>query len=805
MKLTLSWLKDHLDTDTGAAAVAEKLTAIGLEVEGVEDRAAALAAFTVAYVQSAEKHPNADKLRVCMVDTGREVLQVVCGAPNARAGMYGVFAAAGTVVPGTGLKLTKSMIRGVESNGMLCSEREMGLGQDHDGIIDLPGQPVVGSPFARAMGLDDPVIDINITPNRGDCLGVAGVARDLAAGGMGALKTLQPKAAAGGFACPVPIGLHFQAGTESACPMFAGRLVKGVKNGPSPEWLQRRLKAIGLRPISALVDITNYISFDRGRPLHVYDAAKLKGEIHARLARAGESLEALDGKTYALDPEMCVIADETGVLGLGGVMGGLATGCTEGTRDVFIESAYFDPIRTARTGRMLGINSDARYRFERGVDPAFVVPGLELATQMVLELCGGEASRLLVAGTPPHIGVTVERFDPDHVRRLTGIAMPEAEALGILQRLGFTLSGPKPYRVTAPSWRGDIKGAADLVEEVTRIHGLAHVPSTPLPRLSAVTAAVLTPMQRRARNARRTLAARGLTEAVTWSFVSKKHAALFGGGVHEALELANPISADLDVMRPSVLPALLQMAARNDARGHGDSALFEIGPQFHGTEPGEQSQMATGLRKGAGPRDWSKQPWSADVFAAKADALAALEAAGFAAENAQITDGAGSNSVSWYHPGRYGEVRLGPKVLLARFGELHPRVLEAMDVAGPVAAFEVFLDAVPAPKAKATKVKPRFERSDLPAVERDFAFLVKEDVAAAELVKAALGVDRMLIKSARVFDVYQGKGVDPRFKSLAVSVRMEPREKTMTEAEIEAVAEKIIAAVRKATGASLRA
>jgi phenylalanyl-tRNA synthetase beta chain len=803
MKLTLSWLKDHLDTEAGADEIAAKLTAIGLEVEGVEDRARDLAAFTVAFVKSAEKHPNADKLSVCMVDTGRETTQVVCGAPNARMGMYGVFAKSGTIIPGSGMELKKSTIRGVESNGMLCSMREMGLGQDHDGIIDLSDRPgigaLVGKPFVETLGQNDPVIDINVTPNRGDCLGVSGIARDLAAAGMGTLKTPAPKAHSGTFECPISISVRFSSETANACPVFAGRVVRGVKNGPSPAWLQRRLTAIGLRPISALVDITNYISYDRGRPLHVYDADKVKGEIHARLAKPDETLIGLDGKSYALDPEMCVIADSNGVLGLGGVMGGASTGCTDETVNVFIESAYFDPVRTARTGRVAGINSDARYRFERGVDPDFVIPGLELATQLALDLCGGEASEVFVAGSPPAIGAEIAQFDPDHVRRLTGIEIPQSEVIAILRRLGFAVSGAAPFRVKAPSWRSDIKCAADLVEEVTRIYGLDKVPATPLPRLHAVTRPVMTTGQKRVRAARRLLAARGFSEAMTWSFTAKAHAALFGGAV-ERLELANPISADLDVMRPSVLPGLLAAAARNAARGQGDLALFEIGPQFDGPEPGEQSLVACGIRKGAGPRHWSKREWNAHVFAAKADALAVLETIGAPVDS--LT--AAAEAPGWYHPGRSGVLKLGPRAILARFGELHPKTLASMDVTGPIAAFEVFVNLVPEPKIKATRTKPKLNASAFQAVERDYAFQVRSSVPAAEIVRAAQGADKTLIASVRVFDVYEGKGVEDGHKSLAISVRMEPRERTLTDADIEAVSQKIVAAVMKATGATLR-
>ncbi|MFM9862962.1 MAG: phenylalanine--tRNA ligase subunit beta [Micropepsaceae bacterium] len=796
MKFTLSWLKDHLDTDAPVEKIADTLTHIGLEVESVHDKAKDLAPFTVAFVVSAEKHPNADKLRVCIVDTGTEKLQVVCGAPNARAGMKGVFAHAGVTVPGTGLELKKSSIRGVESNGMLCSEREMGLSGEHDGIIELPEDAPVGKPFAEIMGLTDPVIEIKLTPNRPDCTGVRGVARDLAAAGVGHLKSEQATKINPRFKNAVAIGLHFDDKSKNACPVFAGRMVKGVKNGPSPAWLQQRLKAVGLRPISALVDITNLISLDRARPLHVYDADKLKGEIHARLAKNGESVLALDGKTYELDAEMCVIADDNGVLGLGGVMGGESTGVTELTTNVFIESAYFDPVRTARTGRELGINSDARYRFERGVDPEYVTPGLDLATKLVLDLCGGEASDVTVAGRAPDTKRDIT-FDPALVEKLCGMKIHAGEAMTILDRLGFR--AVVGTRVAVPSWRPDINGPADLVEEVVRIAGFDKIPSTPLPRPASVPLPVLTPMQKRVRAAKRTLAARGLTETMTWSFVSKAQAALFGG-VPDALLLANPISADLDAMRPSVLPGLLAAAQRNAARGAKDLALFEVGPQFSGPEPGEQLTAASAIRVGAGPRNWGKQPWNADVFQAKADVMAILESCGFAADAAQVT----ADAPAWFHPGRSGALRLGPKNVLAYFGELHPRVLAAFDLTGPVAAFEVMLETLPTQKAKPTKTKPKLDLPEYQAVERDFAFLVDAKVPAADIVKAAATADRTLIESVTVFDVYEGKGVDPGKKSLAIAVRLQPKDRTLQDAEIETVSSKIVGAVTKATGATLR-
>jgi phenylalanyl-tRNA synthetase beta chain len=797
MKFTLSWLKEHLDTAADAATIADKATNIGLEVESVEDKGASLAAFTVARVISALPHPNADKLRLCMVNTGRETVQVVCGAPNAREGLIGVFAPPGTYIPGSDFTLSVAKIRGVESRGMLCSERELQLSAEHDGIIELPPSTPVGSPAAVALGLDDPVIDVAITPNRGDCTSVHGIARDLAAAGVGALKSGAVAPVPGRFASPITTALDFPVGAENACPMFAGRYIRGVKNGPSPEWLQKRLKAIGLRPISALVDVTNLVAHDRGRPLHVFDATKLKGNMHARLARSGETLTALDGKTYTLDEEMTVIADEAAARGIAGVMGGEATGCTETTTEVFVESAFFDPVRTARAGRELGIVSDARYRFERGVDPQFVIPGLELATRLILEFCGGEASEIVVAGRPPEWRRTIA-FSPSEVARLGGLVLPAAEIVRILTKLGFDVTGTETLKIMPPSWRSDVHGAADLVEEIVRIYGLDKVPAAPMRRPYAVAKAVLTPAQRRVSFARRALAARGFDETVHFSFVPRAHAALFGGG-DEARQLENPISADLDAMRPSLLPSLLAAAGRNQARGFDYAMLFEVGAQFESGMPEAQGNVAAGIRAGEPPRHWMKNATRPDAFTAKADALAALEAAWGGPAGAPVQAGA----APWYHPGRSGTIALGPKVL-AYFGELHPRIIAGFDLKGAVCGFEIFLDAIPEPKARATKTRPKLEASDLMAVERDFAFIVDAAVSADSVVKAARAAERQLIERVEVFDLYEGKGVPEGKKSLAVAVKLQPKERTLTDAEIDGVAQKIVNAVAKATGGVLR-
>ncbi|MDE2161688.1 MAG: phenylalanine--tRNA ligase subunit beta [Alphaproteobacteria bacterium] len=795
MKFPLSWLKDHLETDANAATIADKLTSIGLEVESVEDTGARLKDFIVGYVVSAEKHPNADRLKLCMVEAGDGApIQVVCGAPNAHTGMKGVFARAGVVIPVSGEVLKVGTIRGVESRGMLCSGRELLLSDDHDGIIELPADAKVGAPAAAALGLTDAVIDVAITPNRGDCTSVYGIARDLAAAGLGKLKTPPVKSVAGKFPNPKTVALNFTPETKSACPLFAGRFVRGVKNGPSPQWVQDRLKAIGLRPISALVDVSNLIAHDRGRPLHVFDADKLTGNVQARLAKDGEQILALDGKTYTLDSEMCVIADDAAARGIAGVMGGEDTGCSETTVNVFIESALFDAVRTAATGRKLQLRSDARYRFERGVDPEFVLPGLELATQLILDWCGGEPSEVVVAGAVPSWQREIE-LASDAVKRLGGLDVPKAEIVRILTSLGFAVQGMDPLTVVPPSWRSDIDGSADLVEEVVRIYGLDHVPSVPMARPHAIARPVLTPAQRRRRMARRALAARGFNETVSFSFVPRANAALFGGG-DDARQLENPIAADLDALRPSLLPSLLAAAGRNVARGFNDLMLFEIGAAFSSGMPGDQQTVAAGIRIGAGVRSWAKSTHPADAFDAKADMLSVLEAAMGSTMTAPVK----AEAPSWYHPGRSGTLALGPKVL-ATFGEVHPKVLARFDLKGPACAFEIFLDAIPEPKAKA---RPVFSPSPYQAVERDFAFVVDAKVTADEIVRAVKNAERLLIEWVSVFDVYEGKGVPEGKKSVAIAIRLQPKDKTLTDAEIEAIAQKIVAAVSKATGATLR-
>src|SRR5262245_32419688 len=724
MKFTLSWLKDHLDTDVPAEQLADKLSAMGLEVEGIDDPGKTLAPFRIAKVLEAKQHPNADRLRVCQVDIGKGVVEVVCGAPNARSGMVTVFAPIGSYIPGKGITLEAKPVRGVVSAGMLVSESELELSDDHEGIIDLDASFAdrLGQRYADVLGLSDPVLDVKLTPNRPDCTGVRGIARDLAAAGLGKLRPERKLAGVeGDYECPVDIRLEFPREAAGACPCFAGRYIKGIKNGAAPAWMQARLKAVGLRPINALVDVTNYISLDRGRPLHVYDADKLKGAIGARLGRKGEKLLALDGKTYAVDDTMCVIADQRAVLGLGGIMGGEETGVTEGTKNILIECANFDPLRTAATGRRTGITSDARYRFERGVDPAFILPGLDLATAIMLEAAGGKPSRAMVAGAPP-IAKTVAVFSFGMVDKLAGIKLPEKEMRATLEALGFTIDGKgSNVKIRVPSWRPDVHGAADLVEEVVRVAGLDKVPSAPMPRSSGVAKPVLTETQKRVRLVRRVLAGRGLVEAITWSFIPRTQAEAFGGG-QPGLELANPISAEMTTMRPSLLPGLLAAVQRNRNRGAADVGLFEVGQSYRGDEPKDQYVVASGVRAGASAltgagRHWTGATADAGLFEAKADAIALLAALGFDAAKAQVT----RETPAWFHPGRSGAIKLGPKVTLAHFGEVHPATLALMDVTGPVAAFEVFVEAIPTPKRKAL-ARPALESADLLPVRRDFAF-----------------------------------------------------------------------------------
>ena len=789
MKFTLSWLRDHLETTATAPQVVDAMTMAGLEVEHVDDPATKLAAFSVARIVEAVQHPNADRLRVCQVETRDGIKEIVCGAPNARAGLTTIYAPIGAYVPGLGVTLVEKPVRGVVSNGMLCSASELEAASEADGIMELPNDLAVGTPAAEALGLEA-VVDFEVTPNRPDWLGVVGIARDLAAAGLGTLKDVGVAPVPGKFPNPIEIRVD-----GTACRQFSGRLIRGVKNGPSPAWLQQKLTSIGLRPINALVDVTNLITYDRARPLHVYDAGKLAGGfIEARLGSEGQSVEALDGKTYAVTSDICIIADGSGPIGLGGVMGGVSTGCSEATTDVFLESAWFDPTLIAETGRKLTINSDAQYRFARGVDPESLVPGLELATKLILELCGGEPSDISVTGEalPRPTPIT---FDRAYVKKLAGLDLQPKRIDDILRDLGFTIDGDT---VAPPSWRRDVEGKADLVEEVARIEGYDALPALPLPEMPPVAGGVLTARQSRIRAGRRAMAAKGYAETITWSFTKRETARLFGGGQDE-LVITNPIASDLDCMRPSILPGLIEAAGRNARRGFPDVALFEIGPFYRGDQPADQLTSIAAVVAPHAPRRWDgAKPDS--LFELKADLMSLLDDLGAPTGSLQVAQ---SGQSDWWHPGRSAALRLG-KNTLVEFGEIHPRILKALDVEGPVLGFELAVDAIPEPKKKATKTKPALELSALMPLSRDFAFLVTADVAAADLTKAVAGADKALITQARVFDVYQGAGVPEGFKSLAVVVLLQPREKTLTDAEIEALSAKVVAAAEKAVGAKLR-
>ena len=820
MKFTLSWLKSHLETDAPLQQITDTLTQIGLELEAVENRGAVLESFRIAHVIEAAQHPNADRLRACKVDTGDEIVSVVCGASNAHAGMKAVFAAPGAFIPGTGITLKVGEIRGVQSAGMLLSAREMGLSDDHTGIIELPGDAPVGMSYPAYAGLDDPVIEIGVTPNRGDCFSVRGVARDLAAAGLGTLKTFAP-------AVIPPLfdgGPRWDVAFPEACPWIIGRAIRGVKNSPSPKWLQDRLMFIGLRPINALVDITNFFTFDLGRPLHVFDVAKLSGEVLTLRRGAGETMRALNGKDYVVDPEDCAICDAAGVQSIAGVIGGEATGCDETTTSVFVECALFDPVRIARTGRRHQIVSDARQRFERGLDPAIMPDAIQAATAMILQLCGGEPGSVTAAGAEP-------AWQRDATMRFARIAdfggsdISAHDAVAALQRLGFGLRrrDAEQATVAVPSWRNDVaapitldqsptldpaKAAAaaegcaaieaenDLIEEVLRLRGLNAIPAVSLPRESPVPGATLTPRQQRSALARRTLGASGLMECVTFSFMARADAAWFGQ-TPEALRLSNPIAADLDQLRPTPLATLALAAKRNAARGYADVALFEIGPAFRMDAPDGQMLVAAGLRSGSTPRHWLAAQRPVDAMDAKADLWALLTALGVPLEALQVTP----DAPGCLHPGRSGSLRQGPKTLMGYFGEINPRLLAALDLPGPMVMFELNLDAVADPKRrkKAAPDLPMFQ-----PVRRDFAFLVEDPVAADAVLRAARGAERSLITAVALFDLYASEKMADGKKSLGIEVTFQPRERTLTDAEIDAACQKVVAAVAKATGATLR-
>ncbi|MGB4057087.1 MAG: phenylalanine--tRNA ligase subunit beta [Alphaproteobacteria bacterium] len=799
MKFTLSWLKRHLDTNASLDEICAKLTAIGLEVEGVEDKAKMYAPFKVAYVESAEKHPDADKLKLCKVKTEGGIVQVVCGAPNARTGMKGIFAPEGSYIPGLDTVLKKGMIRGVESCGMMVSEREMLMSDEHKGIIEVDDKFEIGTPMAEVFGLGDAVVEINLTPNRADAAGVRGIARDLASAGLGTfIETPSPT-------IPLPEGrgksIDVSIEDVDGCPLFLGRMIRGVKNGPSPEWLQTLLKSVGLRPISALVDITNFMSVDACRPLHVYDADKLKGNITVRATKKGETLEALNDKTYTLEDGAVGICDDSGVIGLGGIVGGVSTGCTDETVNVFVEAAYFNPARISRAGRDLQISSDARYRFERGVDPEFTVTGMEIATALILEICGGEASDVVTAGAMPAWKRGID-YSPAWFEKYIGVGLDADTQKKILQTLGFVIEGDKEWKITPPSWRGDVEGRADIAEEIIRIHGYEHIPSFSVHSAACVPASAETPMLGRARKARNALAARGFNECITWSFMGRELAMAFNDNKPmDSLILKNPISADLDAMRPSILPNLIAAAGGNHDRGFSDAALCEVGPTFKSSKPDGQMIVAAGVRAGVvSQRHWAGGDAArvVDAFDAKADAYAALEACGAPAANAQIS----RDAPSYYHPGRSGSLRLGPNVL-AYFGEIHPTILGEMGIKTPVCGFEVFLQNVPEPKKKGTE-KPLLKLEPLQPVSRDYAFLVDAKVNAEDIVRSAKSADKALITDAMIFDIYTGKGVEPGKKSVALAVTVQPRDKSLTVEELDSLSQKIIGAVIAKTGGVLR-
>jgi len=795
MKFTLSWLKEHLATDAGIDAIVETMTMTGLEVESVENAGEKLAPFTVARIISAAKHPNADKLQVCQVETAQGQLEIVCGAPNARAGLVTAFAPIGTTIPGSGITLEARPVRGVVSNGMLCSGAELELDTDADGILELDPDLKVGTPLAEALGLNDPVIDIEVTPNRPDWLGVSGIARDLAAAGIGKQTTKPILPIPGRYPSPQKV----ETDDTHACPMFASRYIRGVKNGPSPAWLQQKLRAIGQKPISALVDITNLITHDRSRPLHVYDAAKLSGAVRARMGREGESFKALNGNVYNVTPAMCVIADDERVLGLGGVIGGEYSGVSETTTDILVECALFDPTLTHQTGRALTLTTDAQYRFARGVDSGFVVPGLELATRMILDLCGGEPSEIQIAGDIPAPPKAVI-FDPDRVRQLAGIDVKPTRVRAVLKDLGFETSaegqGSKRIIVELPTWRRDVEGAADLVEEVARIEGYDKMPLVDPPRAPGFRPPPASVGESRSRLAKRAAASLGYNEAITWSFCSRAQAQAFGGGGEEML-VANPIASDLDCMRPTALPQLLAAAQRNADRGFDDARLFEAGPAYANTSDSGQQRTLTAIWLARPSRHWRAhhQP---DIFEVKRDVLTILEAIGAPVASLQTS----SDAPAHWRPGRTGALKLGPKVI-AYFGEIHPRALKAIDVEAPALAFEIFLDALPAPRAKG-RTKPPLEKLDLQPLTRDFAFIVDDGTPAADVVRAAIGADKQLITDVNLFDVYRGERMQAGKKSLAIEVTLQPRDKTLTDADIEAASAKIVSAVMKATGGTLR-
>ena len=797
MKFTRSWLDLHLASKLTLDELLDLMVQIGLEVEEVDDPAARLAPFTVCKVTDAQPHPDADKLRVCTVETVDGTKQIVCGAPNARAGMTAVYAPLGAYIPGLDFALDKKprKIRGVESHGMMCSAKELEAGEDHDGIADLDDSFALGTPASEALGANDPVIDFEVTPNRPDWLGVMGIARDLAAAGAGRLVSPDIKSFNGSYDCPVDV----RTDDEDACPVFTGVLIRDVADGPSPDWMQAQLKAVGIQPKSLLVDVTNFVSLDRARPLHVYDADKLRGTVHARLGKDHESFEALDGKTYKITEDMCVIADDSGVIGLGGVMGGQSTAVSETTINVFIEAAWFDPLRTARTGRTTGIISDARYRFERGVDMASCMDGLNQAVALIKKYAGGKVSRPVSAGAAM-VHTDKVAFNPDDVERLTGLKVKTSDMKRMLKSLGFDIEDAgKAWYLTVPNWRFDISQSADFVEEIARLTGFDQLPQASLPATGGLNAKP-TSLQWRIRTGRRVLASRGFIEAVTWSFMSAPHAALFEGD-DPALTVANPVASELSQMRPSILGNLARAAQRSADHGTSNIRLFEAGPIYLGDGPKDQRSVISGLVQPSEQRYWGQSQPPYDAQAAKADLYALLESFGQPPERFQIAE----PRQPYWHPGRAARLTLGPKTTIAHFGALHPRVLKALDVDGPVFGFELNLQALPNMKTSVLKTKPVLVKPDLTPIRRDFAFVVAQDVAAGDIIRLAAKAHKTLISNVSVFDVYQGTGIEDGHKSVAIEVTLQPSGDALKEADIKAVSDAIVAAVTKGTKGVLRA
>ncbi|MEO9969026.1 MAG: phenylalanine--tRNA ligase subunit beta [Hyphomonadaceae bacterium] len=797
MKFTLSWLKEHLATKKTLDEILDLMVQIGLEVEEVDDPAARLAPFTVCKVLEAEQHPDADKLRVCKVETVDGIKQIVCGAPNARAGMTAVYAPLGAYIPGLDFALDKKprKIRGVESHGMMCSAKELEAGEDHDGIADLDDSFELGTPASVALDANDPVIDFEVTPNRPDWLGVSGIARDLAAAGAGRHISPDLKSFSGSFDCPVDV----RTDDESACAIFTGVYIRNVVDGPSPDWMQKQLLAVGIQPKSLLVDVTNYVSIDRARPLHSYDADKLNGVVHARLGKPDESFEALDGKTYKVTEDMCVIADNSGVIGLGGVMGGQSTAVSETTVNVFLEAAWFDPLRTARAGRTTGIISDARYRFERGVDMHSCMDGLKQAVALIKKYGGGKVSKPVSAGAAM-VHADKVTFNPEDVERLTGLSVKLSDMKRMLKDLGFKIEDAgEAWYLTVPSWRFDISQSADFVEEIARLIGFDQLPQASLPTLDGLNARP-TSLQWRVRTGRRVMASRGFIEAVTWSFMSEPHAALFGGDV-PALRVANPVASELSQMRPSILGNLARAAQRSADHGTANVHLFEAGPIYLGDGPKDQRTVISGLVQPSEQRHWGAQKPSYDAQAAKADLYALLESFGQPPARFQIAE----PKQDYWHPGRSARLTLGPKTTIAHFGALHPRVLKALGVNGPAFGFELNLQALPNMKTSLLKTKPVLSKADLTPIRRDFAFVVDQDVPAGEIIRLAKKAHKTLISGVSVFDVYQGAGIEDGQKSVAIEVTLQPSGEAMKEADISALSDAIISAITKGTKGVLRA